>query len=52
MNLKGVGSCVEELRKAMKTSVRIAGISAEIPTEHLPNTSRYHYPLDVHMIEN
>jgi hypothetical protein len=33
---------LEELRKTMKTSVRIAGVPAETQTEHLPNTSLEH----------
>jgi hypothetical protein len=52
MDWKGVGSCLEELRKAMKTSVRIADISVEIPAEHLLNTSLDHYLLDMRMTEN
>lgn len=52
MNWKRVGSYLEELKKSMEISVRIAGISVEIPTEHLSNTRLDHYPLDMHMIEN
>jgi hypothetical protein len=34
-----LGICVQELRKTIKTSVKVAGVTTEIRRDSLPNTS-------------